>query len=183
MRTAATHLITGGTGGLGLLTARWLGQHGARDLVLCSRSGTMARDVVIEQEQLQASSAAVIVERCDTSEDAHVRRLMALGHRLSPVAGVWHAAGVLADGVLPGQSAMTLARVCAPKAQGASALHLGGALQAQSTSVLFSSVAALLGGAGQSNYSAANAWLDALSVLEGTHGRGSVCVQRSLIHI
>ena len=76
--------------------------------------------------------------------------------------GVWHAAGVLADAVLPKQAARGLARVCAPKAHGATALHGMAAASSAGTFVLFSSVAALLGGAGQANYAAANACLDAL---------------------
>ena len=41
-------LVTGGTGGLGLLTARWLAQGGAHALVLASRSGAVARDTAAE---------------------------------------------------------------------------------------------------------------------------------------
>ena len=174
---AVSHVVTGGTAGLGLLTGRWLAQRGARALALASRSGTVARDSVSEWEQLEASCTAALVERCDTAEAAHVRRLMALTHRLPPLSGVWHAAGVLADGLLPKQSALSLARVCGPKTHGGWALHVSSVRTPLRTCALFSSAAALLGGAGQANYSAANVCLDALAAHRRAHGCASVSAQ------
>ena len=69
--------------------------------------------------------------------------------RLPRLEGVWHAAGVLADGLLARQTAATLARVYGPKAHGAWALQRGTAALPLEACALFSSVAALLGGAGQ----------------------------------
>ena len=62
-----------------------------------------------------------------------MRRLVAL----APATGVWHAAGVLADGLLPKQSAATLARVCAPKAHGGHALQQATARLAVRACALF----------------------------------------------
>ena len=109
---------------------------------------------------LLSSDATVCAERCDTGEGTHIGRLVLA---LPSVAGVWHAAGVLADALLFKQAAFALARVCAPKMQGAWGLHKACATAAVGMLALFSSVAALLGGAGQANYSAANACLDALA--------------------
>ena len=88
------------------------------------------------------------MQRCDFAEVAQVRALKAAAqpHRLS---GAWHAAGILADGMLPKQSAATLRHVYAPKAHGAWALQLASLSAPLSTFTLFSSVVALLGGAGQ----------------------------------
>ena len=113
-----------------------------------------------EWEAVRASGAATSLERCDAGEAVHVQRLLA---SFAPsLQGVWHAAGVLADAVLPKQAAHGLARVCAPKAYGAWSLHAMAAASGSGAFVLFSSVAALLGGAAQANYAAANACLDAL---------------------
>ena len=122
---ASTHLVTGGTGGLGLLTARWLSQRGAaRALALVSRSGVLARITAGNWAGVHATEGDTLVQRCDTAEVAHVGRLVAhVAGAASAIGGVWHAAGVLADGVLPGQTAKALARVYAPKAHGAWALH------------------------------------------------------------
>ena len=93
------------------------------------------------------------------------------------MAGVWHAAGALADGLLSNQTAVSLSRVYAPKAHGAWTLHLASGSAPLRTSALFSSVAALLGGAGQANYSAANACLDALASCRRVTSLSAVSVQ------
>jgi hypothetical protein len=140
--TSECHFITGGTGGLGLLTARWLAQRGARLLTLASRGGTVARDMVDEWGQVQASSATTLAQRCDTAETTHVRRLVLADLARLPTTGVWHAAGVLADGVLPKQTAGSLAHVYAPKVHGAWMLQHACARTPLHICALFSSVAA-----------------------------------------
>ena len=61
MAHAASHIVTGGTNGLGLLTGRWLTQcGGARCVILASRSGTLGRETVAERDALPVSSADVV---------------------------------------------------------------------------------------------------------------------------
>ena len=147
---ASTQLLTGGTGGLGLLTARWLAaSRGAPALVLASRSGALARGGAAEWALLGASGAAVRIARCDAADSAAVRRLLAGTAGAAQLRGVWHAAGVLSDALLARQTAATLARVYGPKAHGAWALQRCTAALPLEACALFSSVAALLGGAGQ----------------------------------
>jgi Dehydrogenases with different specificities (related to short-chain alcohol dehydrogenases) len=155
----STHLITGGTAGLGLLTARWLGQRGASAVALVSRGGSFGRSTAGERQQLSRTSAAVLARPCDAAEAAHVHALVVA---LRWPRGVWHAAGVLSDGVLPRQAATALVRVCAPKAHAAWTLQQCVAAPVR-LCALFSSVAALLGGPAQANYAAANSCLDALA--------------------
>ena len=114
--------MTGGTGGLGLLTARWLAHRGARALLLVSRSGALAAGSTAEWERLQMCGAVAKLERCDTGEATHVSRAVLLAQQLA-LSGIWHAAGALADGLLPKQSAASLWRVWAPKVSGLWALH------------------------------------------------------------
>ena len=80
--------------------------------------------------------------------------------------GIWHAAGVLSDGLLPAQTALKLALVYAPKAHGACLLRSACSSRLLVVSVLFSSVAAGLGNVGQGSYAAANATLDALALTQ-----------------
>ena len=174
-RVGASHLITGGTSGLGLLTARWLGRCGASALTLASRGARVSGDgVAMEWAQLCGSDASVCAERCDTAEEVSIRQLMSASALLG---GIWHAAGVLADGVLSNLTALTLARAYAPKAHGAWSLHLASARAPLGVCALFSSVASLLGGAGQANYAAASACLDALAFHRRAHGHVSVSMQ------
>ena len=170
-----SHIVTGGTTGLGLLTGRWLAQRGAEHLVLASRSGSLAQDMAAEWEAVMASNTRTVFARCDTSEVQHVRRLIAFAP--STVHGLWHAAGALADATLHQQRAAHLAFVYAPKSHGAWNLHAMTWSADLRVCALFSSVAALLGGAGQANYAAANACLDALAACRRPRGTASTSVQ------
>ena len=71
-------VITGGTGGLGLLTARWLAQRGASRIVLASRSGKRASASAYESKCLAACTAVEkVVQQCDASDESYVQRLVA----------------------------------------------------------------------------------------------------------
>ncbi|MHB8521714.1 MAG: SDR family NAD(P)-dependent oxidoreductase [Limisphaerales bacterium] len=162
-RDNATYLITGGLGGIGLETARWLVARGVRHLVLNGRSAPseQARMVIA---QMQAHGASVEVVRADVSNEAEAGRLLAhIRGSMPPLAGVFHLAGLARDGVLVSQTWPQFQEVIAPKMQGAWNLHKLTADQPLDWFVLFSSAAGLLGNPGQANYAAANAFLDALA--------------------
>eukprot|EP00967_Tisochrysis_lutea_P159242 scaffold329414_cov116-Tisochrysis_lutea.AAC.1 len=91
--------------------------------------------------------------------------------------GIWHAAGVLSDGLLAGQSASSLRRVYAPKVSGGWYLHQESCSLEVGSFMLYSSVAALLGGRGQANYSAANSCLDSLSGCRRSRGLSGASLQ------
>ncbi|WP_236048373.1 type I polyketide synthase [Paractinoplanes ovalisporus] len=155
-----TVLITGGTGALGRRVARHLAtRHGVRHLLLVGRSG---RDRGTTAE-LGALGAEVTVAACDVGDrDALAALLSDLtpGH---PLRGVVHAAGVVEDAVLANVTPEHLDRVLRAKVDGARNLHELTADRPLTAFVLFSSAAAVLGGAGQAAYAAANAYLDALA--------------------
>ncbi len=84
--------------------------------------------------------------------------------------GIIHAAGVLDDGIISQQNWSRFERVWAPKANGAWNLHVLTQDQPLDFFVLFSSAAALIGSAGQSNYTAANEFLDGLASYRQANG-------------
>jgi acyl transferase domain-containing protein/acyl carrier protein len=172
----ATYLITGGLGALGLRTAEWLHARGARHLVLMGRSAP-APAVADRIARLGLDGTVVRVIHGDVARDEDVRAVLdEIARTLPPLRGVVHAAGVLADAVLAGQSRALIDTVLAPKVAGAWNLHTRCAAVPLDFFVLFSSIASVLGSAGQANYAAANAFLDALAAHRRLHGRHGLAV-------
>ena len=98
------YVVTGGTGALGLLTARWMVERGARRVVLLSRSGQVATNAARHWEWLQESEAAVEVVLCDVGDEEMVREVVHRVHGEARIRGVVHTAGVLADAMLAEQT-------------------------------------------------------------------------------
>ncbi|WP_329491264.1 SDR family NAD(P)-dependent oxidoreductase [Kitasatospora sp. NBC_01246] len=161
-----TVLITGGTGTLGgLLARRLVTGHGVRHLLLASRSGLRAEGAAELAAELTALGATVTVTACDVADRESVAALLSGVPAEHPLTGVVHTAGVLDDGVFGALTAERLARVFAPKVTAVRHLdELTRELAPELRSfVLFSSAAGVFGSAGQGNYAAANAYLDAVA--------------------
>ncbi|WP_446750040.1 thioester reductase domain-containing protein [Streptomyces sp. ScaeMP-e48] len=166
-----TVLITGGTGSLGALFARHLVvRHGVRHLLLVSRRGEQAPGAAELTAELTGLGASVIVRACDVSDRSALAGLIGGIPEAHPLTGVVHTAGILDDGLVPAMTPERLASVLAPKADAAWHLHELTRHLGVTAFVLFSSVAALVGGPGQSNYAAANAALDALAQHRAAEG-------------
>ena len=152
--------VSGGTGSLGVLVATWLQLRQAGRLLLLGRSGRLGDDAPAE---LLAADSVLSACMCDTAMQADAAAALSSPATLSqPLAGLVHAGGVLRDAALQQQTAGTIRAVHAPKTAGLTRLlgAAGHAAPLQQT-LLFSSIAAVTGPAGSSNYAAANAALDA----------------------
>ncbi|MFY7570814.1 SDR family NAD(P)-dependent oxidoreductase [Streptomyces sp. WI04-05B] len=157
--------MTGGTGSLGALLSRHLvTEYGARHLVLASRRGpdaVGAAELVAELRELGAESVAVAA--CDVADRDAVAALLGSVSADHPLTGVVHTAGVLDDGVIGALTPERLAYVFGPKV--AAVGHLDELTRDMDLSVfaVFSSASGLFGSAGQGNYAAANAYVDAVA--------------------
>ena len=164
-------LLTGASGALGTLLARHLAsEHGARHLLLASRRGPEAEGAAQLATELQELGAEASIVSCDVADRAQVAELLDAIPQAHPLGAVFHCAAVLDDGLLESLDPERLARVMGPKAKAAWHLHELTAELELSHFVLFSSIAGLLGGAGQANYAAANAFLDALAARRRAQG-------------
>ncbi|MGP3939422.1 type I polyketide synthase [Streptomyces sp. 6N106] len=159
-----TVLVTGATGTLGGLLARHLvTEHGVRHLLLTSRRGPAAEGMAELRAELVALGATVTVAACDTADREALAGLLGAIPAAHPLTAVIHAAGVLDDGVVDALNPERLDRVLRPKVDAAWNLHELTADHDLAAFVLYSSVVATIGNAGQANYAAANAFLDSLA--------------------
>nr|WP_308437002.1 SDR family NAD(P)-dependent oxidoreductase [Streptomyces finlayi] len=165
-----TVLITGGTGGRGSSTARWLAAEGVRRLLLVGRRGPDAPGSAALVADLRAMGAEATVVACDTADRDALAAVLADIPEAHPLTAVVHAAAAVDDGVLDDLTQDRLTAV--HRAKVLSALHLDELTRDADLSafVLFSSVAGAVGTPGRAAVAAANAVLDALA--QQRHARG-----------
>ncbi|WDD90200.1 amino acid adenylation domain-containing protein (plasmid) [Burkholderia sp. FERM BP-3421] len=174
----ATYVISGGLGGLGLRLAQQLAQAGVKRLVLLARR---APDATAQAaiDALRAHGCAVDLARCDVADLDALRVVwneVVLAGAL-PLKGIFHAAGALRDGVLGRQPWSEFVVPLQAKVQGAFNLHTLSLDAELDCFVCFSSISVLFGTAGQGNYAAANAYLDALAGARRALGLPATSIQ------
>ncbi|GGS25407.1 hypothetical protein GCM10010252_75600 [Streptomyces aureoverticillatus] len=167
VRADRTYVVTGGLGGLGLVTARKLVDLGARHLVLVSRSGRPAREAAGVLDELSAR-AEVSLLQADLGSRQEVGRLVEQLHALErPVGGIVHAAGAIGSALISALDWPAIEEQLAPKVYGGWLLHEAAAsfehLEFFTVYSSLASVAGVRGGAGQAHYAAAFSFLDGLA--------------------
>ncbi|WP_342752611.1 type I polyketide synthase [Actinopolyspora alba] len=163
-------LVTGGTGGLGARTARWLAEcaRGPLHLVLVSRRGGDAPGVGALRTELAELGVKVTVAGCDVADRGELARL--LGGLDEPVRAVFHAAGTSELVPLSQLDAEAIEPQLASKVAGAANLHALLDPEPLEAFVLYGSIAGFWGSGEQGAYAAANAFLDGLSRYRNDRG-------------
>jgi NAD(P)-dependent dehydrogenase (short-subunit alcohol dehydrogenase family)/acyl carrier protein len=166
-RPDGTHLIIGGTGGLGRSLAKYMIEHGARNIVLLSRRDGANGSVQRLMDEAGRRGARIEVVKCDASSRKQAFRLIEdwAETGLPPICGVIHAAMVLRDVLLENMTYQDFHQVVSPKVYGAWNMHT--AMETYRIFVdyfvVLSSAAGILGSRGQAAYAAANTSLDSLA--------------------
>ncbi len=171
----ATALVTGATGTIGRSVARHLvTERGVRHLLLVSRRGTDAPGAGQLVAELAGLGAEVRLAACDVADRAALATLLAEVPQEHPLGAVVHAAGTLDDGVVTSLTPQRFDTVLRAKVDAALNLHELAGADERVAFVLFSSIAGTSGSAGQANYAAGNAFLDALAAHRRTLGLPAV---------
>jgi acyl transferase domain-containing protein/NADPH:quinone reductase-like Zn-dependent oxidoreductase/acyl carrier protein len=161
-RKDGAYVVTGAGGGLGLKTVAWLAQEGAGCVLALGRSAASA-EAEAEFARLREKGTEVAYQRCDVGEPGAVEAALQMAPTGFAIRGVVHCAGVWANGALENQTTELYREGLSPKVAGAWNLHQATRGMELDCFVLFSSIAAQMGSRGQSNYAAANAFLDGLA--------------------
>ncbi len=179
LSSEASYLVTGGLKGFGVVIGDWLSQRGAGTVVLANRSGKPDEEVSEAINRMEQRGTMVIAASLDVTDKAAVNRLVAqLASDERPLRGIVHGAAVIEDAFISQIDEGKLERVILPKVAGAINLH--NALQWHAVDLDFfvnmSSIAELVGSAGQANYTAANSVLNTLAAYRSSRGLPAVSI-------
>jgi NAD(P)-dependent dehydrogenase (short-subunit alcohol dehydrogenase family)/acyl carrier protein len=172
----ATYLISGGLGALGLHTARWLVEKGAKNLVLFGRRGLTENSEEAVAELAERGIQILALGADVTERDAMQALFQRITTELPPLRGIVHAAGLTGVSPLADLSADMLRTVIAPKVAGALLLDEFARGLDLDFFVLYSSIASIWGSKGQVHYAAANSFLDAVAATRRAQYLPATCV-------
>jgi acyl transferase domain-containing protein len=184
LRDGAVHVITGGLGGIEMTLAKAIAAESQAKLVLIARTRLPDRDewslriasgghlasTLRQLEVLERNGAQVMTITADVTDEAAMREALAAIHqRFGTVSGVIHAAGTIADSPLLSKTEISAAAVLAPKVQGTLVVDRVFGAEPLEYLILCASVSSTLAPAGQIDYAAANAFLDAYARSRSTN--------------
>jgi len=176
IREKGAYLITGGAGGLGLIFAEFLTKEFKARVVLSGRS-QLSVEREARLEQMRKQGAEVLYLAADVSNSEEVESLIHQSKsRFGEMHGIIHAAGVLRDSLIRNKTPEEMSAVLAPKVCGTLNLDEATKNEALDFFVMFSSLSAVAGNAGQCDYSFANHFMDSfVNERELLRAKGARC--------
>lgn len=192
LKDGGTYVITGGTGGIGLDLCKYLADANQVNLVLISRSipprevwnkyldqeeNNKTKEIILTLISVEATGSTISVYQADVSDYKTMSQIYnQIKEKFISVTGIFHCAGVAGNGMIINKEEMQLKDVLAPKVQGTWVLDKISENDNLDFLVLFSSIASVVGGPGQSDYSAANSYLDSFASFRNHQGKKTITV-------
>ncbi|KAF7552999.1 hypothetical protein G7Z17_g3945 [Cylindrodendrum hubeiense] len=176
-----SYLLVGGLGGIGQAIAIWMAEAGAKEIVFFSRSATTPDKYDKFVKELECLGCSAVMVSGSVASESDTKR--AVNSSSKPLGGVIHMSMVLNDSALPDMSFQDWQTTLAPKVDGTWRLHRALLDEQQNPAffILFSSVSGLCGQWGQSNYAAANTFLDAFTQYRHSQGLPSATIDVGVV--
>ncbi|MCC2442986.1 amino acid adenylation domain-containing protein [Bacillus cereus] len=187
------YIVTGGTGGLGFEISKRLASKNKMTLILIGNTAIPPRSEwnqilkvgsdleVIRKinmvEQLEKMGATVEVYAANVSNKSSMLEVFEeIRVKHGSINAVIHAAGVAGDGFITLKNNENFQEVLAPKIRGTQIISKITEKDKLDFLVLFSSISSFIGGQGQSDYTAANAYLDTFSFMRNREGKRTITI-------
>lgn len=178
LKDSGVYLVTGGLGGFGLATAKWLISKGAKKLLLLSRRGAGSEEAQEFLREAVTNNIQVKAISCDVTDlNQVVQAYKQAGEELGPIKGIIHAATVIEDDLAINLDVHKIDSGMRAKMAGALNLHQASLNSTLDFFVMYSSVTTLWGNPGQASYVAANHWLEAFTAHRRQLGLPATCIR------
>ncbi|KAF1993246.1 putative polyketide synthase [Amniculicola lignicola CBS 123094] len=177
----ASYLLVGGLGGIGRSIAQWFVQHGAKNLLILSRSAASQTNTREFVRQLNSAGCKTLIKNCDISDHTSLSQvIIECSTVLPPVKGVVQAAMVLNDSVFEHMDYTQWQTATRPKVIGTQNLHaqFGASLD---FFVMLSSATGVLGNTSQANYAAGGTFQDAFARSLNSKGLPAVSIDLGMV--
>ncbi|NTJ43587.1 SDR family NAD(P)-dependent oxidoreductase [Agrobacterium larrymoorei] len=174
--SGGVHLVIGGIGGFGLEAANWVAAKGASHIALATRSGVLDDETRNTIERWNDQGVTASVHACDVTNAEQLNALLDELRRIGPLKGVIHAAMVLDDALIANLDLERNQPVIHTKVEGARLLDELTEQDDLDLFLLFSSATTMVGNPGQSNYVAANGYLEGLATARRQRGKPALAV-------
>lgn len=184
LKEDGVYIITGGTGGIGREVAKFLASKGKINIVIISRSGINSEQshkdnsIITKMiEEIEKMGSRIIVMSADVSDMGNMEEVInKIKYEYGKIRGVIHAAGVAGDGYLIRKTDEKFKEVIAPKVYGTWILDDLTKSEEMDFFICFSSISSLYGIEGQSDYIAANSYLDSFTEYRNNKGRKTLTI-------
>ena len=157
------YILIGGLGGLGRFICIWMVEHGARDLVIISRSGLSTSESVETHAYITSLGASLRVYKADACDAEKIHETFLQLRQKCPIKGVINLAMILGDAPMASMTGEEWDRALRVKIDSSWILHEETLHDDLEFFILFSSIASVCGNRNQGNYNVANTFLNALA--------------------